>query len=385
MSTLTILFTDVVASTRLRNTAGDVPAHEALAAHEAVLRDAIARHAGREIKTIGDGFMVVFGAAGDAVVCAVAMQRAADQLRRTRPGADVHVRIGIHTGDAIDTGDDVFGAAVDAATRIMARARGEEILISQMVRGVIGESAAFSVTERGRFALKGFEARWRLYRVDWREQQPAVVRRDLTVVVTDLKGSTANADRLGDDAAFSLLRAHNAVINAQASIHGAVVAKSIGDGFILAFESAAGAAACAVGIQRAFAEMRREHAERQLHVLVAIHAGSFIVEAGELYGRDLFIAFRLLQHAQPDQVLVTDEARSQLGGRLTFTDPEPYALTGIEKPQSACRLDWTGSPRETREAMKAIRPASLSFAPAAAGAAHLTAQPGHKRLTGTRR
>lgn len=341
ISTVTVLFTDVVSSTRLRTSQGDVPAHRTLAAHEAVLRDAIARHAGREIKTIGDGFMVVFASARQAVGCAISMQRALDERRRNQLGAEIHVRIGIHTGDAIEGGDDVFGAAIDAATRIMARAKGGEILISEMVRGVVGSAAEFNVVDRGRFALKGFDTRWRLYEVPWRDEIPPISRRQLTVVVTDMEGSTATSYRLGDDAAFCLMRSHNAIIRAQASVHHGEFVKSLGDGFLLAFEEPAEAVACAASIQRSFADYRREEPAEPLHVRAVVHTGTFIVEAGELYGQDLFAAFRLLASVAPDQVLVTDAARSQVSAPLRFGSRVQFELDNVSAPQSACMLDWS--------------------------------------------
>lgn len=339
ISTVTALFTDVVSSTRLRTSQGDVSAHRTLVGHEVVLREAIASHAGREIKTMGDGFMVVFASARQAVGCAISMQRALDGRRRTEPGAEIHVRIGIHTGDVIEEGDDVCGAAVVAAKRIMDRAKGGEILISEMVRGVSGSAAEFNVVDRGRFALKGFDARWRLYEVPWQEEVPPISRRELTVVVTDMKGSTATAYRLGDDAAFSLMRSHNAIVRAQASMHHGEFVKSLGDGFLLAFERPADALACAAAIQRGFADYRREEPAEPLHVRAVVHAGRFIVEAGDLYGQDLFAAFRLLAKVAPGQVLVTDAVRSRVDGSVRFGPAMAFELDNISAPQTVYVLD----------------------------------------------
>jgi len=338
--TATVLFTDVVSSTRLRTRQGDVAAHVAMLGHEGVIREAIARHDGREVKTIGDGFMVAFGSARQSVACAIAIQRGLAARRREGRRDAVHVRIGIHTGDAIEDGDDLVGAAVDAATRIMARAKGGEILISEMVRGVVGCSSELNAIERGRFALKGFDTRWRLYEVPWREEHPAISRRDLAVVVTDVQGSTATTDRLGDDEAYALLRAHNALIRAQATAHAGVIVKSMGDGFILSFERPADALACAVAIQRCMADFRREQTVAALHVGVAIHAGRFIVEADDLFGKDLFVAFRVLANVVPDGVLVTEAFRERLPEHIDLGPPSTLNLAGIAAAQTAYAVDW---------------------------------------------
>jgi class 3 adenylate cyclase len=223
----------------------------------------------------------------------------------------------------------------------MSRARGGEILISQMVRGVIGASGEFSLEERGRFTLKGFDTRWRLYRVAWREERKALTRRQLAILVTDLKGSTEAADRLGDDAAFSLLRAHSALMQGQATAHGAGYVKSAGDAFLLGFDDPGSAIACASAIQRSFGEARRAGAGAELHVSVVVHSGWFIVEAGELFSRELFLAFRLLDEASADEVLVTEAVRERLGDGVALRERRTFELRGIGDPQSAYEMVWT--------------------------------------------
>src|SRR5262249_15379194 len=137
-TTVTVLFTDVVGSTSLRQHHGDKAAHAIMAAHEAIVREQLDKHAGREIKTIGDSFMIAFDSARKAVECAVAIQRALHAYNRAHPAQPVKVRIGLHTGEAIHSGRDLLGTSVDAAARIMARAEGEQILISDILKAVLG-------------------------------------------------------------------------------------------------------------------------------------------------------------------------------------------------------------------------------------------------------
>ena len=165
---LTILFSDVEGSTDLRTQLGDAAAHRILRSHEDVVRSCVAEHDGREIKALGDGFMLAFVSARKAVSCAVAIQQRLE---------DVLVRIGINTGEVVVEGDDLYGQAVNAAARIAARAKGGEILVSEFVRHLIGSGPEFSFHDRGRLRLKGFPDRWHLYGVVYSSEEPSDVVR----------------------------------------------------------------------------------------------------------------------------------------------------------------------------------------------------------------
>jgi class 3 adenylate cyclase len=175
-ATVTVLFTDVVGSTSMRTGRGDAAAHEVIHAHNELVRQQIAQHSGQEVKTIGDSFMVAFASARKAVECAVAVQRALEEHNRRHPDQEVQVRIGLNTGEAIREEGDLFGSAVDAAARIIAKAEGGQILVSEAVRAVIGSAKDLQFVDRGRFRLKGFPERWRLYEVAWQEEGAAVPR-----------------------------------------------------------------------------------------------------------------------------------------------------------------------------------------------------------------
>ena len=160
---LTILFSDVEGSTDLRTTRGDTAAQRILQAHETIVRTCVADHDGWEVKALGDGFMVAFASARKALTCAQEIQRRLGERNRSSPGDEVHVRIGINTGEVILEGGDLFGQAVNAAARIAGRARGGEILVSDVVRRVVGTGPEFPFHDRGRCRLKGFPERWHLY------------------------------------------------------------------------------------------------------------------------------------------------------------------------------------------------------------------------------
>jgi class 3 adenylate cyclase/tetratricopeptide (TPR) repeat protein len=167
--TVTVLFTDVEGSTDLVTRRGDEAAQAILRRQRELVRSQVEQHSGHEVKSLGDGFMVAFASARKAVACAVGIQRALEQHNRQRPDQQVRVRIGLNTGEAIQEEADLFGAAVNAAARIASKANGGQILLSETVRGVLGRAKDVELVDRGRFRLKGFPERWRLYEVAWQE------------------------------------------------------------------------------------------------------------------------------------------------------------------------------------------------------------------------
>ena len=172
-TTVTVLFTDVVGSTSLRQRQGETGAHEIMNAHNEIVRQQLGVCAGREIKTSGDSFMVAFESARKAVDCAIGIQRALYDYNRKHPIQPVRVRIGLHTGEAIHAGQDLFGTSVDAAARIMAKADAEQILVSDVVRTVLGAARDVGFKDYKRVRLKGFPERWRLWEVGWRTDADA--------------------------------------------------------------------------------------------------------------------------------------------------------------------------------------------------------------------
>jgi class 3 adenylate cyclase/tetratricopeptide (TPR) repeat protein len=173
-TTVTVLFTDVVGSTRLRQHQGETAAHGIMSEHNEIVRRQIGEHAGQEVKTAGDSFMVAFDSARKGVECAVSVQRALHDYNRRHPAHPVKVRIGLHIGEAIRAGNDLFGTSVDAAARIMAKAGGEQILVSDVLKSILGSAKDLGFKDHKRVQLKGFPERWRLWEVTWRSEAEAV-------------------------------------------------------------------------------------------------------------------------------------------------------------------------------------------------------------------
>jgi class 3 adenylate cyclase len=145
-----VLFTDLVGSTGLIEAFGEAAAHRLRRRHFLLLREAIAAHGGREVKSLGDGLMVVFGDARRAVGCAQAMQRA---VVRDRDG--LGLRIGIDAGEPVREGDDFFGTPVIVARRLCDAARGGQIVVSERVHELADEQGGGEYEPLGALSLKG--------------------------------------------------------------------------------------------------------------------------------------------------------------------------------------------------------------------------------------
>src|SRR3989441_3459630 len=172
---VTVLFTDIVGSAAIKTSQGDAAAQEIVRGHFNLLRQQVESHGGREIKTLGDGLMATFVPPRSAVASAIGMQRALAEGNRAKPSEQqLQVRVGLNAGEAIREDGDLFGATVDAAARICAKAAGGQILASETVRGILGATKDVRFLDRGRFRLKGFPERWRLLEVAWQEEIPAV-------------------------------------------------------------------------------------------------------------------------------------------------------------------------------------------------------------------
>jgi class 3 adenylate cyclase len=151
----TVLFIDMVDSTRRAAELGDARWRLLLADYHAVVRDQIRHFRGREIDTAGDGFFVAFDGAARAIECAAAVRNALKRL-------DLDVRAGIHAGECEESGGKLVGIAVHIGARIGAAAAGGEILVSSTVRDLAAGSA-IEFDDRGEHTLKGIPRPWHLY------------------------------------------------------------------------------------------------------------------------------------------------------------------------------------------------------------------------------
>ena len=153
----TVLFTDIVDSTRRAAEIGDRDWHALLDAHDAVVRAQLSRFRGREVNTSGDGFLAMFDGPQRAIRCAMSIRDAVQALV-------IQVRAGLHTGECEVRGDDIGGIGVHIGARVSALAGPNEVLVSSTLRDlVIGSGLEFE--ERGAHELKGVPGEWRLFAV----------------------------------------------------------------------------------------------------------------------------------------------------------------------------------------------------------------------------
>lgn len=152
----TVVFADVEGSTALLDRVGDQDGTASIHRQLDVLRERVANYDGAEVKSLGDGLMLTFSSPRQAVLFALASQRA---LTGTAP----RIRIGINTGEVIEANTDPLGRAVNAASRIAGRAGGGEVVVSDVVRQLVGVVPAVRFLDRGRCRLKGFSDRWHLW------------------------------------------------------------------------------------------------------------------------------------------------------------------------------------------------------------------------------
>lgn len=161
-----IMFTDLKDSTRMTTLYGDAKALHLLHVHNALTRNSLNAHRGREIKHTGDGIMASFASVPDAVECAIAIQKAFAAYNQEHAEAPLYLRIGMSAGEPIEEHGDLFGKAVQLAARLCAHAEPAQILIDQVVLDQwSGKQLPFA--DLGEVTPKGFAHAVRVYEVQW--------------------------------------------------------------------------------------------------------------------------------------------------------------------------------------------------------------------------
>jgi class 3 adenylate cyclase len=155
---MTVLFTDIVASTAQQARVGQREWSRLTDQHDAMVRAVLGRHRGHEVKTTGDGFLATFDATGRALRCAAEILAGAKDL-------GLELRAGVHSGEVEVRGEDIAGLAVTIAKRACDLAGSGEVLVSETVqRNMVGAGVNFN--DRGEQQLKGVPGSWRLFSAD---------------------------------------------------------------------------------------------------------------------------------------------------------------------------------------------------------------------------
>ncbi len=161
-----------------------------------------------------------------------------------------------------------------------------------------------------------------------------------TILFTDVEGSTALTQRLGDAKARGVLRTHEQIVREALRVHGGSDIKTLGDGFMASFPSAMRAVECAIAMQRAFAE-HNESAEEPIRVRIGLNAGEPIREEKDLFGTVVNMTARIAAKAEGGEVLASDVVRQLVAGKgFLFSDRGEVVLRGFEDPVRLYEVRW---------------------------------------------
>lgn len=164
---VTIVFTDLEASTEMLEEIGEERWLEIMLSHSRLVRECVSEHGGAIPESHGDGYMITFASARAALGFAVALQRSLERYNQDHPAQPLRVRVGMHTGNIFQSGDDVLGRSVVLAARITGRARGGEVLVSDACHQYTHRVGVWSYSGPIDMNLKGLASPERVYALEW--------------------------------------------------------------------------------------------------------------------------------------------------------------------------------------------------------------------------
>jgi len=339
-----IVFTDIVGFTALMQR-DEKAALRLLQDQESLVPPLLEAHRGRLVKTIADALLIEFPTALDAVEFGVDFQRLAHE-RNARPGLEpLRLRVGIHSGDVQEVRNDIFGDAVNVASRIESLADPGVVLLSEPVYAQVRSSVAYEFEKLGARTLKGVQGPVSLYRavLPWEQDEvpprhfPS--RRLAAIMYTDVVGFTASAQANEADA-LARLREQERIVRPLFEPYKGREIKSTGDGFLVEFESALGALECAVEIQRRMRERNAEKPRLPLELRIGIHVGDVEESGGDIFGDAVNIASRVEPLAEPGGVCVSEPVFVQVRNKVPYRMEElgPKSLKGVREPIGIYRV-----------------------------------------------
>jgi adenylate cyclase len=159
----------------------------------------------------------------------------------------------------------------------------------------------------------------------------------ITIVFTDLEGSTVLMESLGEERWLELLKWHDGIVKKKTAVFGGTVVKGQGDGFMLAFPAAGSAAACATAVQRTLSE---GWFGVPVRARVGLHTGNAKAEGGDFFGRTVVIAARIASIANGGEILLSQAAQDELEGAFPLNGPRSTALKGLSGLYTVFDLSW---------------------------------------------
>lgn len=324
--TVTFLFSDIEESTDLLRRVGNGVFAVIRGDHRRLLRDAFTAHGGREIDTAGDGFFIAFDSARSAGAAAVSAQLAL--ARFTWPGgAEVRVRMGLHTAEPHLGEDGYVGIGVHRAARICDAARGGQILVSNATAGIIedAELPGVELVDLGEHRLKGLPREQHLFQLtvvalpskfaplrtaEAAAQTPGAG----TFVHTDLSGWRHVIHVLGDEAIAALTADYHRIVTAAVEANNGVVLERSGDHVLAVFGNASDALRVAAAIREALDDFAWPP-ECDVAASIVLHSGRWSGDPRRpTAGTALARLTRLAKVVEPGQVLVSQATASLLEG-----------------------------------------------------------------------
>jgi class 3 adenylate cyclase len=169
----------------------------------------------------------------------------------------------------------------------------------------------------------------------------AVGQAPLTILFTDIEGSTMLTQRLGDAKAQELIRNHNTIVRDALKAHSGSEIKHTGDGIMASFPSASLGIECAIAIQKTLAEYNEKNPDTPLRVRIGLNAGEPVAEDADLFGTAVQLTARICAHADPGQILASEVVRQLVAGKgFLFADQGETALRGFEEPVRLYEVRW---------------------------------------------
>jgi class 3 adenylate cyclase len=167
-----------------------------------------------------------------------------------------------------------------------------------------------------------------------RERAQSSPEGSVTILFTDIEGSTELVDRLGDWMWMKLLRTHDAIVREQLAARDGIEVKHQGDGFMLAFDSSRDAVRFAIATQRAFAEHAAANPDHALRIRIGVHSGYAVRECDDFFGRSVIVAARVAALAEGGEILVSDDLREYASAdeSLRFGPARTVELKGLRHP-----------------------------------------------------
>jgi class 3 adenylate cyclase len=348
--TVTFLFTDIEGSTdlvrRLGDRFGDVRAH-----HRQLIEEACTAHDGFLIDTQGDAVFAAFDRAVDAVAAAVAAQYSLSELEWPG-GAQLRVRMGLHTAEPYLHASGYVGIGVHRAARICAAAHGGQILISNATAGIVEdqERPELDLRDLGEYRLKDLSRPQRLFEVvaeglEGEFAPPKTLDDDRTgvpygsvgtLLATDIVGWGRIIRAVGDDSAAEVAADYHRIFIDSVGAHRGHVLETVADTAIAVFPHAPDAVACAVALRH---ELRSNqwHADVQPKVCFSLHTGRLVAQHHG--GVSVWHCVTLCQAAEPWQILVSHSTEAMLEGeRLEPSQLRDLGERQLPKFDSAYRV-----------------------------------------------